>query len=239
MRDRRRVLSRAAAREVYDGFARTGHIGGKDAGSGYGGPAVSALISMALLAEASTVFEFGCGQAKLAGLVLPQYPGLSSWRAVDQSPLMCERARERARPFGARFAVEHLPSGDPAAATLPAAPVDRFISTYVLDLLSEDDMLRVLELARRALHPERGLLLLSGITWGWRDSPRTCLTTALWSLVYRVKPRVVGGCRPQRLEPYLKAKGWTVVRTARTRPTGFPWMMSEVICARPPPPPPP
>ena len=221
---------------MYDGFARRGHIGGRDASGGYGGPAVEALLSMAAFADAESCVEFGCGQAKLANLVLAEHPSLR-WSAVDQSPEMVALARAAMRPHGRRFAVA-LTGGEPEAAAVPQR-VDRFVSTYVLDLLSEDDMLRVLELARRALHPERGLLLLSGITWGWRDSPRTCLTTALWSLVYRVKPRVVGGCRPQRLEPYLKAKGWTVVRTARTRPTGFPWMMSEVICARPPPPPPP
>ena len=46
--DGRRTLSRSQAREVYDGFARKGHIGGRDASGGYGGPAVSALLSMAM-----------------------------------------------------------------------------------------------------------------------------------------------------------------------------------------------
>ena len=46
--DLRTVLSREEAREVYDNFARKGHhTAGKDASGGYGGPAVSAMLSMA------------------------------------------------------------------------------------------------------------------------------------------------------------------------------------------------
>ena len=65
--DTRQTLSRAQAREVYDGFARKGHIGGRDAGGGYGGPAVQALLTMALFGEARNVVEFGCGQWEAAG----------------------------------------------------------------------------------------------------------------------------------------------------------------------------
>ena len=44
----------------------------------------------------------------------------------------------------------------------------------------------------------------------------------------------VGGCRPQALEPYLLARGWRVEARTDTLPSGFPWMASEVIAARPP-----
>ena len=50
--DSRPTLSRAEARSVYDGFAVKGHAGGRDASSGYGGPAVQALLAMAAFAEA-------------------------------------------------------------------------------------------------------------------------------------------------------------------------------------------
>ena len=230
--DARRTITRAEARDVYDGFAKKGHIGGRDAGGGYGGPAVQALLTMALFDQASTVYEFGCGQAKLASLVLDEQPHLH-WSSVDQSPEMIALARQRMAPHAERFACEILPDGDPATAAAPTARVDRFVSTYVLDLLSEDDMCAVLSQAERRLKPD-GLLLLAGITWGYRDGWRTFLMTAIWEVLYRVRPRTVGGCRPQALEPYLGAAGWTVVSRARTMPTGFPWMVSEVVAARPP-----
>ena len=217
---------------MYDGFARSGHkTAGRDAAGGYGGPAVQALLAMAMLGNARTVIDYGCGQAKLAELALAAHPKLS-WHGIDASSLQIDAAKQRMENFRSRFSVDLLPSGDPAEAPLREA--DRFISTYCLDLLSEDDMYAVLELARRTLHPKRGLLLLSGITWGYRDSPQTFFMTAVWELLYKVRRKVVGGCRPQHLEPYLRAQGWTVLSRARTLPVGFPWMVSEVVAARPP-----
>ena len=232
MRPERPVLSRAEARHVYDGFATKGHIGGKDASSGYGGPAVTALLAMAAFTEATSVLDYGCGQGKLAELVLAAQPQLT-WRGIDQSPLMARRFEERTAAFGDRASVELLSSGDPTDATVPTKRVDRFVSTYCLDLLSESDMFAVLDLAKRSLRPD-GVLLLAGITWGWRDSVKTALMTLVWELLYRVTRRTVGGCRPQHLAPYLRARGWTIVEQRRTMPAGFPWMVSEVISARPP-----
>jgi len=233
--DSRPTLSRADARSVYDGFAVKGHIGGKDASSGYGGPAVQALLAMAAFAEAKSVLDYGCGQGKLAELVLDSYPELT-WHGIDQSPLMVQRCQERLHKFGRRGSVELLESGEPADVAIEPSSVDRVVSTYCLDLLSERDMYGVLDVAQRSLHPDRGLLLLGGITWGYRDSLRTFVMTLLWELLYRVTRRTVGGCRPQHLEPYLRSRGWTIVKSVRTLPTGFPWMVSEVIAARPPPP---
>lgn len=232
--DARSVLSRADARAVYDRFAEKGHIGGKDSSSGYGGPAVQAILTMAAFSHATSVVDYGCGQGKLAELVLGQQPHLR-WRGVDQSPRMVECARERLNVFGDRAQVELLAGGDPEEVVVAPGSVDRFVSTYVLDLLSERDMFAVLDKAQQCLHPERGLLLLAGITWGFWDSIRTCFMTLVWELLYRFTRKTVGGCRPQHLEPYLTAKGWTIVRAVRTLPSGFPWMVSEVVCARPPP----
>lgn len=226
------MLSRADAKAVYDGFATKGHIGGKDASSGYGGPAVTALLAMAAFSEANTVMDYGCGQGKMAELVLADQPQLT-WRGIDQSPLMVRRFQEGLAAFGDRASVELLASGDPSRATVPPARVDRFVSTYCLDLLSESDMFAVLDLAERSLRPD-GVLLLAGITWGWRDSLRTAVTTLIWELLYRLTRRTVGGCRPQHLAPYLRARGWTIIDSRRTLPAGFPWMCSEVIAARPP-----
>ena len=230
--DTRPTLSRAEARTVYDGFATKGHIGGKDASSGYGGPAIRALLTMAAFSEANTVLEYGCGQGKLAELVLAERPHLK-WRGVDQSPLMIERAKERLAQHQDRVQLELLPSGAPEDVAVQGT-CDRFVSTYVLDLLSERDMFAVLDKAEASLDPQRGLLLLAGITWGYRDSLKTFFMTLLWTLLYRFRRKMVGGCRPQKLEPYLIARGWRIERSVRTQPSGFPWMTSEVIAARPP-----
>ena len=157
---------------------------------------------------------------------------------IDQSPKMAKRFQDRCiKRFGTdRCRVDLLQDGDPSDVGVPESSqtVDRFVSTYCLDLLSEDDMYRVLDLAEEVLEPD-GLLLLAGITWGYKDSVVTCLMTAVWDILYRVWRKKVGGCRPQNLRPYLEARNWSIVEEARTQPIGFPWMVSEVISARPPP----
>eukprot|EP00929_Paragymnodinium_shiwhaense_P069447 TRINITY_DN35016_c0_g1_i1.p1 TRINITY_DN35016_c0_g1~~TRINITY_DN35016_c0_g1_i1.p1 ORF type:complete len:292 (-),score=48.00 TRINITY_DN35016_c0_g1_i1:250-1125(-) len=234
--DSRSTLSRDDARAVYDNFARTGHKGGKDADSGYGGPAVRALLSMAHFAEAKTVLDYGCGQGKLAQLVLKEETHLR-WRGVDQSPEMVERATKRLKWSGERAEFQLLADGEPSAVEVKEHSVDRFVSTYCLDLLSEEDMYKVLDLAERSLDPDSGLLLLAGITWGYRGKPwslKTFAMTLAWELMYIFSRKTVGGCRPQTLEPYLRDRGWTVTSSVKTLPDGFPWMISEVVAAKPP-----
>ena len=218
---------------VYDKFAVKGHIGGKDASSGYGGPAVTALLGMAAFSSARTVLDYGCGAGKLAEVALARYPSLQ-WRGVDQSPQMVLRAQERLHPFASRVQVELLDDGEPRMVEAAPGTVDRFVSTYCLDLMAEKDMFSVLDLAERCLEPERGMLLLAGITWGYRLSVRTFFMTLIWEVLYRLKRKTVGGCRPQQLLPYLRSRGWQIVAAERTMPSGFPWMASEVIAARPP-----
>lgn len=252
--DNRRTLSRSEARSVYDRFAETGHAGGKDATSNYGGPAVLALLSLGGFSSVSSVLDYGCGQGKLAEVVLSGSPNVKHWQGIDQSPNMVAKSRERLDPFGKRSSVDLLEGGDPhdtlrllRRSSSPSVvnddvPLstrfDRFVSTYCLDLLSEPDLYAVLDVAQRALHPDRGLILLAGITQcRFSDvlrSPLVALTTLVWSVVYAMFPHIVGGCRTQNLEPYLEERGWTVVNVTRTFPVGFPWMMSEVIAARPP-----
>lgn len=253
--DSRRTLNRSDARKVYDTFAETGHAGGKDASSGYGGPAVSALLEMADFGSARNVLDFGCGQGKLASLVLtnradrlsaaaegedPNKNGIPfHWKGIDQSPNMIKKFQEECvDKFGKDICdVELIANGDPRnlMRSYEANSVDRFVSTYCLDLLSEDDMYGVLDLAEQCLDKERGLLLLSGITWGYSaGSLKVFAMTAVWELLYIIRRKKVGGCRPQALRPYLESRGWRIEKMVKTMPSGFPWMVSEVIAARPP-----
>lgn len=261
--DKRPTLSHQDAVDVYNKFAVSGHIGGKDSSesSGYGGPAVKALVEMAGFGKTSCVegkassiqkvFDYGCGQGKLAEYVLSIMedetnnevsesltgPNSVKWHGVDQSPEMIARFKERFYSCASKkmeASCEYIANGDAAKllSTIPTNSYDRFISTYCLDLLSEEDMYKVLTLAEHLIHPE-GEIILAGITYGWKDSVKTFLMTLGWNLMYRIKPKVVGGCRPQNLIPYVKEMDWEITKVVRTKPQGFPWMMSEIICARP------
>lgn len=224
---------------MYDKYAeKTDLRSGQDAASGYGGPAVSALLGMADFATATKVLEYGTGQGKLAELVLNQNPDSTTlfWEGIDQSPNMVQRFTERCiGTFGKdRCAIQFLENGNPADVKVEAGTFDRFVSTYVLDLMSEEDMYKVLDLAESSLDADKGKLLLAGITWGYTKSFRTFYTTLVWELMYKLRRKKVGGCRPQALQPYLEARGWRIEKAATTLPVGYPWMASEVICAKPP-----
>jgi SAM-dependent methyltransferase len=239
--DRRSTLSRSHARQVYDRLAEKGHTGGIDASSGYGGQVVEALVEIADFSSAKRVLDYGCGQGKLAEHILSSAElcgvGGIQWHGVDQSPLMVDKFRERccanSRWPGGDCTVELLVNGD-VANVAKMETVDRFVSTYCLDLLSEEDIYKVLDFAEEVLDPQDGRLLLVGITRGYRDSIKTAVMTLVWEFLYIVRREKVGGCRPQNLKPYLEAKGWQVVILLRTKPSGFPWMTSRVIYARHP-----
>jgi len=267
--DNRKTITRSQVKSIYNKFALSGHIGGNDASSGYGGPAVNALVALAkfgtpteTLDEAQDillgqklptddtngknvqrVLDYGCGQGKLAEHVFDTIPTTSTmkihWHGIDQSPEMVTKFQQRLERFhvndNIRTTSHLVTDGDPSQLhqRIPSNSYDIFISTYCLDLLSEEDMYSVLSLAHRCLRPE-GKLLLAGITYGYRDSIRTFFMTLAWEIMYWIKPDVVGGCRPQHLRQYLEEKGWRITKVERTMPVGFPWMVSEVICAIPP-----
>lgn len=270
VRDTRKSITHEQAKSIYNKFAIEGHIGGKDASSGYGGPAVKSLLSMADFGvcdpddigqgdgdgtsdvEVQRVFEYGCGQGKLAELVLGMNPANENananananihWHGVDQSPEMVSKFQQRLKSVqssSSSSSVTLMKNGNPNSLiqTVPANHYHRFVSTYCLDLLSEEDMHSVLTLAEHCLRPKDGKLLLAGITYGYgfrgdASSFKTFCMTLAWEIMYRIRPDVVGGCRPQCLRPYLEERGWEIEEEVRTLPVGFPWMVSEVISAR-------
>jgi hypothetical protein len=85
--------------------------------------------------------------------------------------------------------------------------IDRFVSTYVLDLLSPEDSSRLLAEAHRALQPG-GLLALASLTPGESSLARGL--TRAWRAIWRVDPALMGGCRPVTLAPLLAPRLWTV-----------------------------
>jgi|GEM_PF-4110700 len=79
--------------------------------------------------------------------------------------------------------------------------------------------------AHRILEPG-GLLCLSSLSTGSGAASR--LTARLWSLVHRLSPSLVGGCRPLDIADHLPTKGWKIRHHARVAPFAIP---SEVVVA--------
>lgn len=61
--DNQSTPSQSEARDMYNGFASYNHKqGGKDADSGYGGPAVTAMLELALLKQPKQCWLMGVGK---------------------------------------------------------------------------------------------------------------------------------------------------------------------------------
>ncbi|DBB01613.1 TPA: hypothetical protein ACH3X1_000255 [Trebouxia sp. C0004] len=176
--DTRHVLSREQAIQVYDRAGATI----KDSSSVYGGPATKALLQAADLKSANFVFEFGSGSGGLADLLLSTVLHAEcQYHAVDQSSVQVELTQQRLNKHGKRAHVRQI-NGDltQAAENVPDGAADVFLSTYVLDILSDQDIDAVLCLAHRLVCPG-GHLCLVGLTYG--NTPVSKLASAGVSLV--------------------------------------------------------
>ncbi len=109
----------------------------------------------------------------------------------------------------------------------PDGAYDRFVSAYVLDLLSEDDITLLIGEARRVLGTE-GRLCLANLTWG--DTLFSKAVSWVWQQFYAVRPAWVGGCRPIHLADFLPKDSRELLHHRRLRSYGI---TSEVAIARP------
>lgn len=197
----RRTLRREAARAFYDRLGRR-----QDAQAFYEDAALDALVARAELGEARAVYELGCGTGRFAERLLArELPADARYLGVDLSATMVGLARERLARFGERAEVVRV-SGEPHV-PLPAASFDRYLTSYVLDLLPVDEIEAQLAEAHRLLAPG-GLLGAVSLTRG--VSRRGRLVTRVWEAVHALGPALVGGCRPLVLEALLPPERWRV-----------------------------
>jgi SAM-dependent methyltransferase len=214
------TLSRDEARRAYD---RIGPL--QDAQAFYEDRATRRLHEHGDFRSARAVFEFGCGTGRFAaGLLAEQLPPEARYRGVDLSPRMVELARARLAPWAARAEVRLSDGGPPSDE--PAQAWDRFVSTYVFDLLPVPEIEAVLREARRMLRPG-GMLCTAGLSTG--VGPGSRAVAHAWSWLQARAPSLVGGCRPLDLLPLLPSVDWRVVHHSKLVAFG---VTSEVLVAR-------
>lgn len=196
-----RYLTAEQTGRVYD---RIGRI--QDLQTVYEHRANSALLAHADFAHAHAVCELGHGTGALAERLLrDELQSDSRYTAIDISPHMHELATRRLHAYADRIelrlgnALPELP--------YPDASFDRFLATYVLDLLSPADITRILAQAHRVLIPG-GLLCLVSLTTGTTRPSR--LLTRAWETLWSLKPALLGGCRPITITDHLDQTAWTL-----------------------------
>jgi ubiquinone/menaquinone biosynthesis C-methylase UbiE len=217
-RDKGGLPPEIAAR-VYDKIGRL-----QDTQSPFERPALDRLITTGRFDAATSVFELGCGTGSMAHRLLSDHlPPQSTYRGVDVSSRMVTLASARIAPFADRASVTHTDGRLP----LPAADhsADRFVAAYVLDLLPHQYATRVIDEAHRLLVPG-GLACLASLSHGRSTVSR--LVSRSWQRIWRLSPRLVGGCRPIDLRRLLDPDSWEVNEDVVIESWGVP---SQVVVA--------
>lgn len=210
-------LSHEEARDAYE------RIGTFQDRQRYERKPLADLVQHGAFASATAVFELGSGTGALAARLLGDHlPKHATYRAVDLSDAMLRLTAKRVEPWRDRCDVIRVDGTMP----LPGddGAFDRFIATYVLDLLASSEADAIIAEASRLLRPG-GLLCLAGLTHGETRMQR--LVTRMWNAVWRRRPSLVGGCRPIEIEPMIGA-GWHAVHHEVVASWGVP---SEVLIA--------
>jgi len=138
---------------------------------------------------------------------------------------MLDIARKRLEPFKDRLELRLSDGG--VTFDFPDMSFDRYVASYVLDLLSGEKIARAIAEAHRILAPE-GKLCVTALTEG--KGPLGRIVSSTWRKLFNLKPSLVGGCRPIRLCDYLEPERWTVIMSEVVSSFGF---SSEVIVASP------
>ena len=214
-------LNAGAAAKVYD---RIGSF--LDTQALYEDAATRRLTALAELDHCTSLFELGCGTGRFAEHLLSAcLPKSATYEGIDVSHRMVELAKKRLAKWSQRAVVELV---EPPATKLPPSDesIDRFVATYVFDLLSEDDARSLLVEAARVLVPG-GLLGLVSLTHGQDLLSRG--VSRGWAAVASVCPAVVGGCRPIELLDAVAGPSWEVEHHEVVVRLGVP---SEVLVAR-------
>ena len=214
------TLSYQEARRTYD---RIGSL--QDSQRFYEDRATALVLLHGDFGSAESVFEFGCGTGRFALRLLEKYlSDTARYRGVDISPTMVRLAQDRLSSYATRAEVI-LTEGEPPTGEA-AASYDRFVSNYVFDLLSHEDIRTVLREAHRMLRPD-GLLCLAGLASGIGFASRIVASVIGW--IQPSCPALVGGCRPVELLPFLPESQWQLRHHSKVVAFGLP---SEVVVAK-------
>jgi ubiquinone/menaquinone biosynthesis C-methylase UbiE len=214
-----RYLTAEQARRTYD---RIGRI--QDLQAIYEHRAIRELLAHADFEHAYAVFELGFGTGALAKRLLEQHLAPDCrYVGLELSPRMHRLARRRLQPFTPR--AELLLGNGSLRLPFDSGAFDRFLATYVLDVLSPEDIGLVLEEARRVLAPG-GLLCLFSLTHGrgWAGKR----IARAWAWLWSQNPALVGGCRALELSANLP-EDWRSEHSAVVSSAGI---SSEVLIAR-------
>ncbi|OEF99893.1 hypothetical protein BHF71_07215 [Vulcanibacillus modesticaldus] len=212
-------LNSDEVRDFYNHFGKK-----QDWQSFYEGPAIKELELYSEFQNAQAIFELGSGTGQFAEKLLRSVLSKDcTYKGIDISSTMVDLSRKRLKHWSERVKIDH--KGLEGLAQEPPQFYDRFVSNYVFDLLSEEDIHLVVEQARRILKIN-GRICLVSLTNGNEGFSR--LITYLWEKLFRFRAKWVGGCRPVKLIYYLDSEHWKLIHHGKVSSFGIP---SEIVVA--------
>ena len=213
------VLKPWEAKKYYDRFGKK-----QDSQSFYEDKATGDLIAHSDFGASGKVFEFGCGTGRFAeNLLRTRLPASAIYTGCDLSPTMVGLARQRLADFNSRAQV--IQTDGTIRFPVADRSIDRVVSAYVLDLLSEEGIRAFFLDAYRVLD-SGGKVCLVSLTQGVTLSSR--FASAVWESVFRLRAAWVGGCRPIHLVRFLDPNLWQLEYHKVVTAFGIP---SEVLVA--------
>jgi len=169
-------------------------------------------LDAAGISNGETVLEVAVGTGIMFVEILKLNPdGVTE--GVDITREMLVEAERKAAAMGASG--YRLSQGDAYELQYPDCRFDVLVNNFMFDLLPEPDFATVLGEFRRVLRPG-GRLVVANMT-----RPRHW-HQGLWELLYRLSPRLMGGCRGVELLPYVEAAGFQQTRREFVSQLTFP-----------------
>ena len=184
------------------------------------------LVSRAGFEQASSVFELGCGTGRFAArLCAERLPPQARYVGIDISTTMVEIAVRRLKRWNGRATVQQLDG----TKGLPYVDgqFDRFIATYVFDLMPLPSISLLVGEAHRVL-THYGKLCV--VTSAEGTGPVSRTINRIWKAVYERRPGLVGGCRPLQLSKFLDTTKWQTEYVQNLSSWGI---SSEIVIANP------
>lgn len=152
-------------------------------------------LELAAIRDGEDVLEVAVGTGLTFEKILESNPSGRN-EGVDLTAAMLERAEKRAART--QLAGYNLQVADAYDLPFDDGSFDVLVNNYMFDLLPEADFPAVLEEFRRVLRPG-GRLAMVNMTHGAR------WYNGVWSLLYRMDPALLGGCRSVALLPFVQA----------------------------------
>jgi ubiquinone/menaquinone biosynthesis C-methylase UbiE len=199
---------------VYDKIAPIYDIWGKLTES----HARNRAIELAEIIDGQSILEVAVGTGlAFYEIVKRNQNGMNT--GIDLSKGMLERAKKRVSQFSA--ANYSLELGSAFNLNIKDESIDTLVNNYMFDLISFEDMDKILMEFKRILKKD-GKLILVNMTEGERFGSK------LYDFIYNISPKTMGGCRGVKLTERLQQQGFKVEIREYYQQMLFP---SEVILA--------